>query len=276
MISLTGKRLLSQACSVMLLPHLRVVVRSCPRVVKRHGQRISPKILTDHSCPGKVQCSVCNGCLTEKKKTKKKNCVALTLHWATLNRRLLSVFIAFLEAYGIQDVNSVLRHYGFDEPSVLDETLGQLFLLELARPMGDFLIHCPTLFFLEEAASVGGRAFFYEFGYSPSYRTWPAWQGVPQFIDFMFATGLLAELDAIKPVSARDMAVARDFTRIVAGFAKTGNPNVLPNMLWRRWEPSADGALVLDYDVDSAYKQGPSFPEKGNCDFWRRHFVLRN
>ncbi|XP_065304430.1 cholinesterase-like isoform X2 [Dermacentor albipictus] len=191
-------------------------------------------------------------------------------------RRLLSVFLAFLEAYGIQDVDSVLRHYGFDEPSVLDETLGQLFLLELARPMGDFLIYCPTLFFLEKASSVGGRAFFYEFGYSPNYRTWPAWQGVPQFIDFMFATGLLAELDAIKPVSARDMVVARDFARIVAGFAGTGNPNVLPNMLWRRWEPSADGGLVLDYDVDSAYKQGPSFPEKANCDFWRRHFVLTN
>ncbi|KAH6937900.1 hypothetical protein HPB50_005034 [Hyalomma asiaticum] len=184
-------------------------------------------------------------------------------------RRLLSMFLVFLEAYGVQDVGSVLHHYGFDQPSVLDETLGQLFLLELARPVGDFLIYCPTLFFLEEAASVGGRAFFYELRYSPSYRTWPAWQGVPQFVDLMLATGLLTEVDA----SARDMAVARDFSRMVAGFARSGNPNVLPNMMWHRWAPSSDGALLLDYDVDSAYKQGPSFPEKDNCDFWRRHFA---
>ncbi|KAL1485432.1 hypothetical protein MTO96_031960, partial [Rhipicephalus appendiculatus] len=133
-------------------------------------------------------------------------------------RRLLSMFLAFLESYGIPDVESVLHHYGFDEPSVLDETLGQLFLLELARPVGDFLIYCPTLFFLEEVASVGGRAFFYELGYSPSFRTWPAWQGVPQFVDLLLATGLLTELDA----SARDMAIARDFSRMVAGFVRSG------------------------------------------------------
>ncbi|KAH7961988.1 hypothetical protein HPB52_013881 [Rhipicephalus sanguineus] len=186
-------------------------------------------------------------------------------------RRLLSMFLAFLESYGIQDVESVLHHYGFDEPSVLDETLGLLFLLELARPVGDFLIYCPTLFFLEEAASVGGRAFFYELAYSPSYRTWPAWQGVPQFVDLVLATGLLAELDA----SARDMAIARDFSRMIAGFVRSGNPNALPNMMWHRWEPSSDGALILDYDVDSAYKQAPSFPEKANCDFWRRHFTSK-
>ncbi|KAH7963274.1 hypothetical protein HPB52_020421 [Rhipicephalus sanguineus] len=383
-------------------------------------------------------------------------------------RRLLSMFLAFLESYGIQDVESVLHHYGFDEPSVLDETLGLLFLLELARPVGDFLIYCPTLFFLEETASVGGRAFFYELAYSPSYRTWPAWQGVPQFVDLVLATGLLAELDAsardmviardfsrmiagfvrsgsgveagplqvpshsiagkrvrsdasaglqrpgcattrvqttsivaavdttgghftvssswhsseqpsgrpgsllwprainrhfagtavgahttpsavvtfgrrllstflaflesygiqdvesvlhhygldepsvlhetlgllfllelARPVgdflgvpqfgdlvlatgllaeldaSARDMAIARDFSRMVAGFIRSGNPNVLPNMMWHRWEPSSDGALILDYDVDSAYKQAPSFSEKANCDFWRRHFASK-
>ncbi|KAH7961994.1 hypothetical protein HPB52_013887 [Rhipicephalus sanguineus] len=142
----------------------------------------------------------------------------LTLHYAAFKRRLLSMFLAFLESYGIQDVESVLHHYGFDEPTVLDETLGLLFLLELARPVGDFLIYCPTLFFLEEAASVGGRAFFYELAYSPSYRTWPAWQGVPQFVDLILATGLLAELDA----SARDMAIARDFSRMFAGFVRSG------------------------------------------------------
>ncbi|KAL1443916.1 hypothetical protein MTO96_045757, partial [Rhipicephalus appendiculatus] len=186
-------------------------------------------------------------------------------------RRLLSMFLAFLESYGIQDVESVLHRYGFDEPSVLDEALGQLFLLELARPVGDFLIYCPTLFFLEEAASVGGRAFFYELGYSPSFRTWPAWQGVPQFVDLMLATGLLAELGA----SARDMAIARDFSRMVAGFVRSGNPNVLPNMMWHRWEPSNDGALILDYDVDSAYEQATNFSEKANCDFWRKHFASK-
>nr|XP_037284956.1 acetylcholinesterase-like [Rhipicephalus microplus] len=133
-------------------------------------------------------------------------------------RRLLSMFLAFLEAYGIHDVKSVLHHYGFDDPSVMDETLGQLFLLEMARPVGDFLIYCPTLFFLEEAARVGGRVFFYELAYNPSYRTWPAWQGVPQFVDLVLATGLIAQLDA----SARDMAIARDFSRMIAGFARSG------------------------------------------------------
>ncbi|KAL3219391.1 hypothetical protein MRX96_030410 [Rhipicephalus microplus] len=66
----------------------------------------------------------------------------------------------------------------------------------MARPVGDFLIYCPTLFFLEEAARVGGRVFFYELAYNPSYRTWPAWQGVPQFVDLVLATGLIAQLDA--------------------------------------------------------------------------------
>ncbi|KAH7962122.1 hypothetical protein HPB52_014513 [Rhipicephalus sanguineus] len=101
--------------------------------------------------------------------------------WVTFGRRLLSTFLAFLESYGIQDVESVLHHYELDEPSVLHETLGLLFLLELARPVGDFL-------------------------------------GVPQFGDLVLATGLLAELDA----SARDMAIARDFSRMVAGFIRSG------------------------------------------------------
>ncbi|KAK8786868.1 hypothetical protein V5799_023353 [Amblyomma americanum] len=137
-------------------------------------------------------------------------------------RRLLSVFRVFLESHGVQDVESVVHHYGLDRPGVLDDTLGQLFLLELARPMGDFLIYCPALFFLEEASSVGGRAFLYEFGYSPSYRTWPSWQGVPQFVDFVFATGLLDALDTIQPASSRDKVLAHDFAATVAAFTRNG------------------------------------------------------
>ncbi|XP_077552870.1 cholinesterase-like [Haemaphysalis longicornis] len=187
-------------------------------------------------------------------------------------RRLLSVFRVFLESNGIRDVDKVVQYYGFNRTGLLDETLGQLFLLEMARPVGDFLIYCPTLFFLEEVLNASGRAFVYEFMYNPSYRGWPTWQGVPQFVDFMFATGLLDVLDELQPASSQDRKVARDLSKVFAAFVNTGNPNALPNTIWRRWSHSVDAPLSLDYNVGSAYRLGTSLSQKASCKFWRPYF----
>lgn len=136
-------------------------------------------------------------------------------------RRILATFRNFLEIYGVSNVEPIIDHYGFRNISFLNK-LGQLLMLDIAKPIGDFLVYCPILYFMEAAYRAGSRVFFYEFGYSPNYKLWPSWQGVPQFLDFVFATGLLNVLERKQPVYDQDWKLSQDMAEMFAGFAKTG------------------------------------------------------
>lgn len=182
--------------------------------------------------------------------------------------KLVSTLRKLLVVYGIKDSQRVIDHYGYNNVSFLSN-VGPLLIVQIAVAMGDFFVFCPIVYFLEEATRVGSRVFFYQFGYTPPYKWWKIWLGVPQFLDIIFATGLLSVVEKTTALHQADKNVARDMAKMFAGFVKTGNPNVLPNLLWQRWEQSRRAPLKLDHSVNRQYDLDPKPTYDASCGMWR-------
>ncbi|XP_064454948.1 cholinesterase 1-like [Ornithodoros turicata] len=184
--------------------------------------------------------------------------------------KMVSMLRKFLDMYGIKDSSEIIQYYGYNNLTFASK-LGVLLIEEVAVALGDFFVYCPVMYFLEEVSREGSRVFFYEFTYSPNYKWWGSWLGVPQFLDYVFATGFLDIISESAAVHENDKILAQDMAKMFAGFVKTGNPNTLPNVLWQRWKASASTPLKMDYAANGEYNHDPQYRYRNECDMWRNY-----
>ncbi|CAN7997328.1 unnamed protein product, partial [Ixodes hexagonus] len=185
--------------------------------------------------------------------------------------KMIAALRELLGAYGVRQADLVVDYYGFNN-FTSNTTSAEILTVNAAKLIGDFFVYCPAIYFLEESFAADSRLFFYEFDYNPGYKLWPAWQGVPQFLDFFFAAGLLGVLEGKQDVREQDWGLASDMIAVFSAFARTGNPNTLPNLIWHRWSRARDGPLILDYSPNSVYTTASSLRRSKRCDFWRQFF----
>ncbi|KAH6930200.1 hypothetical protein HPB50_011784 [Hyalomma asiaticum] len=133
-----------------------------------------------------------------------------------------------------QILHTYLRHHGFNVDEV---TLG--FFLQryetgsavgnLARAIGDFIVHCPMKRFLdiytrgERSEFPDVNVYAYYFRHVPDFRWWPNWMGSPQMLDWIYLSGNLQGLRSDK-INIRDTEIllSKKLANLLSCFARTG------------------------------------------------------
>lgn len=121
----------------------------------------------------------------------------------------------------VSSPQDVIQHYELDKPSFTAKR-GADVLSALEPLFGDLMVYCPVHYFAEDATKFGSRAFFYEFVHLPYYSWWSSWKGVPQLLDFIYASGLVHVIEGNYGLDQKEKWLSGDMAKIFSGFTWDG------------------------------------------------------
>ncbi|KAH6938399.1 hypothetical protein HPB50_009129 [Hyalomma asiaticum] len=184
----------------------------------------------------------------------------------TSGRDVLGLLTDWLRRHGVSEPRDVLDYYGLNAPQFA-ATKGVSVLESLDKLLGDMHVYCPVNIMVEEAAALGSRVFMYEFAHLPYYRWWTRWKGVPQLLDFVYASGLVRAIQDEYGLDYRELQFSQYMADMFAAFVWNGEPP--PESNWARWETFHRGPLVFASSENSSYVKATVMPHETNCAFWK-------
>ncbi|KAH8009393.1 hypothetical protein HPB51_016099 [Rhipicephalus microplus] len=187
----------------------------------------------------------------------------------TSGREVLGLLEAWLRRHGVAEPHQVLDFYGLHAPQFAN-TKGVNVLESLDELLGDMHVYCPVNLMVEEAVALGSRVFAYEFAHLPYYRWWARWKGVPQLLDFIYASGLVGAIQDEYGLDHSELHFSQYMADMFAGFVWNGEPP--PESNWSRWEIFHRGTLVFASSENSSYAKAAIMPHEANCAFWKALF----
>jgi para-nitrobenzyl esterase len=124
------------------------------------------------------------------------------------------------------------------------------------RLVTDVSFRCPTRSVAQLGSERGASVWMYSFEHATAYHA--------QELDYVFADDMMSAYGGGPPSAELTAIVQRYWTR----FARSGDPNGVPDPAWPRYQTESDRYLVLD-DAPIA-RSGLA---KRHCDFWREYFA---
>ncbi|KAH7961991.1 hypothetical protein HPB52_013884 [Rhipicephalus sanguineus] len=179
---------------------------------------------------------------------------------------VLELLADWLRRHGVAEPREVLDFYGLHAPQFAN-TKGVNVLESLDELLGDMHVYCPVNLMVEEAAALGSRVFTYEFAHLPYYRWWAHWKGVPQLLDFIYASGLVGAIQDEYGLDHRELQFSQHMADMFAGFVWNGEPP--PESNWTRWETFHRGPIVFAGSENRSYAKAAVMPHETNCAFWK-------
>ncbi|KAK8786867.1 hypothetical protein V5799_023352, partial [Amblyomma americanum] len=134
---------------------------------------------------------------------------------------VLASLVDWLQRHGVREPNEVLDFYGLRAPEFAAKS-GTDVLVPLEELLGDMHVYCPVNYMVEEATALGSRVFAYEFAQLPYYRWWARWQGVPQLLDLVYASGLVRAIQHEYGLDHKELVFSQDMAAAFAAFVWNG------------------------------------------------------